>query len=287
MTFFVEHIGPYSYEKLANVEAAGLNGGTEHASAIFYGEKGVTAGRAPVVHEIAHQWFGNAVTERDWDDVWLSEGFATYFTLLYTEHAEGRDAFVAGLERSRETVLRVQQRLPDTPVIHRNLSDMRQVLNQLVYEEAAGCCTCCARKWAPRRSGRRFASTTGATRTRTPPPGSCARCSSRCRASGSSGSSRSGSPGRAFPKLEGSWRYDAAAKQVEVTISQSQVAEPFRLNVEVGIVAAPGAPPRVERLEMNGRQATMRFAADSPPASVVLDPGTWLLFEAGPFTQAR
>ena len=39
-----------------------------------------------VAHEIAHQWFGDSVTENDWDDVWLSEGFATYFTLLFTEH---------------------------------------------------------------------------------------------------------------------------------------------------------------------------------------------------------
>ena len=76
-----------TYEKLANVEAAGISGGMEHASAIFYGEKGVTAGNAPVVHEIAHQWFGDAVTESDWNDVWLSEGFATYFTLLFTEHS--------------------------------------------------------------------------------------------------------------------------------------------------------------------------------------------------------
>ena len=44
-----------------------------------------------IVHEIAHQWFGNAVTESDWDDVWLSEGFATYFTHLFVEHADGRD----------------------------------------------------------------------------------------------------------------------------------------------------------------------------------------------------
>ena len=98
--FYSEHIGPYPYEKLANVAAAGINGGTEHASAIFYGEK--RRPRCPatglVAHEIAHQWFGDSVTEWDWDDVWLSEGFATYFTLLFTEHYAGRDAFVAGLE---------------------------------------------------------------------------------------------------------------------------------------------------------------------------------------------
>ncbi len=135
MTYFVEQIGPYPYEKLANVQAAGMSGGTEHASAIFYGEKGVASGRAPVVHEIAHQWWGNAVTERDWDDVWLSEGFATYFTLLFTEHDQGRDAFVRDLTLSRAQVLELEQKLPDTPVIHRNLADMKNVLNRLIYQK--------------------------------------------------------------------------------------------------------------------------------------------------------
>ena len=55
-----------------------------------------------MAHETAHQWFGDSVTKKDWDDVWLSEGFATYFALLATEHYEGRDAFIAGLKRSRQ-----------------------------------------------------------------------------------------------------------------------------------------------------------------------------------------
>lgn len=287
MTFFVEHIGPYSYEKLANVQAAGLSGGTEHASAIFYGEKGVAAGRAPVVHEIAHQWFGNAVTERDWDDVWLSEGFATYFTLLYTEHAEGRDAFVAGLRQSRDTVLRIEQKLPDTPIIHRNISDMRRVLNQLVYQKAAWVLHMLRAEvgteafWAAiREYYRRYQNDTTST--------------AELRAVFEQ---VSGKPLGWFftqwltrpgvPKLEGSWRYDADAKQVEVTLSQAQVTEAFRVNVEIGLVPTPGALPRVERIAMAGKQATMRFPADTPPAIVIVDPGTWLLMDVGAFVQTR
>ncbi len=137
LEFYRDHIGPYPYEKLANVEAAGISGGTEHASAIFYGEKSVGDRPATnlVAHEIAHQWFGDAVTEKDWDDVWLSEGFATYFTLLCTEHDEGRDAFVAGLKRSRETVFNLERTMPGVAVIHDNLSDMKKVLNQIIYQK--------------------------------------------------------------------------------------------------------------------------------------------------------
>ena len=65
--FYSEHVGPYPYEKLAQRRRPpGFGGGTEHASAIFYGENGISAAPATglVAHEIAHQWFGDAVTER-------------------------------------------------------------------------------------------------------------------------------------------------------------------------------------------------------------------------------
>ncbi|MFN8057884.1 MAG: M1 family metallopeptidase, partial [Vicinamibacterales bacterium] len=139
LEFFSERVGPYAYEKLAHVAAAGITGGTEHASAIFYGEKAVKAEPATglVVHETAHQWFGDSVTESDWDDVWLSEGFATYFTLLYTEHVDGRDAFVAGLQTSRARALALEASLPNPRVVHDNLADMSLVLNRLIYEKGA------------------------------------------------------------------------------------------------------------------------------------------------------
>jgi aminopeptidase N len=281
MTFFATRIGPYSYEKLANVQAAGLNGGTEHASAIFYGEKGVASGRAPVVHEIAHQWFGNAVTERDWDDVWLSEGFATYFTLLFEEHDEGRDAFVEGLRRSRATVLQLEQKLPDTPVVHRNLADMNRVLNNLVYQKGG---------WVLHMLRAEIGTEAFWTGIR--------EYYARYRNQNASTADLravmedvSGKPLDWFfsqwltrpgvPRLEGSWRYDDARKVVEVTLTQAQAAEAFRVNVDVGIVAAAGALPRVERASMTGKQATLTFKADTKPASIVIDPGTWLLMEGG------
>jgi aminopeptidase N len=141
MEFFSYRIGPYPYEKLADVwaSAPGFGGGTEHASVIFYGC--CRSGTNVVWHEIAHQWFGDSITEKDWDDVWLSEGFATYFTLLASEHYLGRDAFVAGLKNSRGRVLALEKQSPELTVVHNNLADMSKVLNQIVTRRAGGCST--------------------------------------------------------------------------------------------------------------------------------------------------
>jgi aminopeptidase N len=281
MAFFTERIGPYPYEKLANVEAAGLTGGTEHASAIFYGEKGVTAGRGPVVHEIAHQWWGNAVTERDWDDVWLSEGFATYFTMLYTEHVFGRDAFVGSLRGSRERVFETERKLPDTAVIHRNLSNMELVLNQLVYQKGGwvlhmlrGLVGTEAFWQGIREYYRRYRNGTVNTD------------DFRAVIEAASGKdlawffnqwlTRPGSP-----RLEGSWSYDAGRRQIDLELSQAHTGEPYRLPIEIGVVMKANDLPRVERVELTDRRAQFTIPSDAEPESVVIDPNTWLLFEGG------
>jgi len=285
--FFSDRIAPYPYEKLANVQAAGLGGGTEHASEIYYGEKGVSAGRAPVVHEIAHQWWGDAVTESDWDDVWLSEGFATYFTHLYNEHYEGRDSFVAGLKRDIMTVLEAEKKMPDTPIIHRNLSDMRRVLNRFVYQKGSWVLHMMRALvgtetfWNGIREYYRLylnrnVSTEDFRRVME-------------KASGldlkwffDQWLTRSG-----VPRLQGSWRYDAGRKQVEVSLEQTQTGDPYRLLVDIGLVPAAGASRRVERVELKDRKGTFAFAAEAEPVSVVLDPDTWLLMEAGPFARGN
>jgi aminopeptidase N len=87
------------------------------------------------------------------------------------------------------------------------------------------------------------------------------------------------------PSVDGTWRYDAAAHQIVVTIRQTQAAEPYRLKVQVGVISTAGATPKTQTAEVDGRETTLKIPADAAPISVMLDPGAWLLTDIGPFSQ--
>jgi len=273
--FFASHIGPYPYEKLAAVQTAQMGGGMEHASAIFFGERVVNNRLAfnLVAHETSHQWWGDSVTERDWDDAWLSEGFATYFAALATEHYQGRDAFAAAMKRSRDNILQMEKRTPGVAVIHDNLPEIRNGRPPvgIVYQKGGWVLHVLRgvigteKFWQGiREYYRRYrdsnASTDDLRRVMEEVSG---------RDLGwffQQWLIRAGSPA-----VEWSWEYNSAAKKVQLTIAQTQAGDAFRLPVDVGVDG------KVERIEITSKSQKFEIAAEKAPAAVQLDPGTWVL----------
>jgi aminopeptidase N len=136
--FFTELVGDYPFEKLANVQSATRFGGMENASAIFYSEQAIAEGRdieGTVSHEIAHQWFGDAVTEASWHHLWLSEGFASYFGDLFFEAADGVEDFRLLMEVSRQSV--VSSADVERPVVDPEETDLFALLNANNYPKGA------------------------------------------------------------------------------------------------------------------------------------------------------
>ena len=292
LAFFSDYVGQFAYEKLANVQSSTVSGGMEAASAIMYDEKSVTGTRSVrwrnvVIHEIAHQWFGNAVTEADWDDVWLSEGFATYFTQLYIEHAYGRDEFVRGMLSSRQTVATFAAAHPDYTIVHRNLSRMEDVTSSHTYQKGswtlhmlrgvigdeafqrgirsyyqqhfnANATTADFRRAMEEASGRDLAWFFDEWLYK---PGTL--------------------------KVAGRWTYDAGAKQVRIALDQVQTdGSVFRMPVEVAVYTSEQAAPTIHRVEMNAKSNVSRIDVPSEPNDVRLDPNLWVLMDAT-FERAR
>ncbi len=139
LDFLEDTIGDYPYEKLANVQSKTRYGGMENAGSIFYNERAVNAPKRPIdnllAHEIAHQWFGNSVTEADWAHIWLSEGFATYMTAYYVEQIKGKQAFFKVMDRMAKSVKRFHEQKPNKPVVDYSVIDPNEHLNTNSYQK--------------------------------------------------------------------------------------------------------------------------------------------------------
>ena len=139
LAFYSQLIGPYSYEKLANVQSKTIFGGLENAGCIFYSENSVTGSNKAenlMAHEIAHQWFGNSVTENDWHHIWLSEGFATYLTAVYLEKTYGKEKLDETMKSARDRVLGFSLKYT-APVVDTTVTDLMRLLNANSYEKGA------------------------------------------------------------------------------------------------------------------------------------------------------
>ena len=152
LALFSERVAPYPYEKLALIVGATRFGGMENSSAIVFPatlfkdfETAQPRSRRfdikrsvmeVTAHEIAHQWFGDSVTESTWADLWLSEGFATYFAGLFVERYEGRSAFREYMQRQARDYL-AYERERRAPVHDRDTEDLFKLLNANNYEKGA------------------------------------------------------------------------------------------------------------------------------------------------------
>jgi aminopeptidase N len=125
------------------------------------------------------------------------------------------------------------------------------VLNNLVYQKGGWVLHMLRQKSAPRISGPRFASTTAAIATTMHRPRICARCSSRCRASQLDWFFTQWLNRPGVPKIEGSWHYDAAIKELVLLLSQTQSSEPYRVNIDVGVVLKAGELPVIKTLAIS------------------------------------
>jgi aminopeptidase N len=278
VSYFSSLIGPYPFPKLANVQSKTVFGGLENAGCIFYSEGSVTGtGRSEglIAHEIAHQWFGNSVTEADWHHVWLSEGFATYLTTLYWENEQGTDRLRADMRSARDRVLRAGAQNPK-PVVDTTITDLMRLLSPNSYQKGA---------WVLHMLRNRLGDEAFFAGLRL----------YYCRYRDSNALTAdfmrvmeevSGTRLDQFfnqwllvagqPDLKSDWTYNSRTGSITVTITQTQ-ADLFSFPLEIEVVTEKGNT--ILKLDIEKRESAITAKIAGKPTSVIPDPNVKLLFK--------
>lgn len=139
LAYFNKLLIKYPFDKLANVQSKTKYGGMENASCIFYHENSVTGKQdqeALLAHEIAHQWFGNSLSEKSWEHIWLSEGFATYLANRYlsTIYDDKYRQTRMASERKKAIDFSKKVKRPIVDTLYKNINEL---LNPNSYQKAS------------------------------------------------------------------------------------------------------------------------------------------------------
>ena len=145
MAFFEETIGvPYPWDKYDQVCVNDfVAGGMENTSltsltdrTLFTADtENLRSSQGLVAHELAHQWFGDLVTCKDWSHLWLNEGFATYYDALFEEHLHGRDAFLYQMYQNARGF--IGKHSDATPMVDRTFTDPMQQFGYRAYPKGS------------------------------------------------------------------------------------------------------------------------------------------------------
>lgn len=284
LKYYSDLFGPYPYKKLANVQSKTRFGGMENASNIFYSEKSVTGKRdqeSLLAHEIVHQWFGDAATETVWPHLWLSEGFATYFTNVYLEHKFGKTKLDATLKQQRQKIIAFSKKW-QRPVVDTQTTKLMKLLNPNSYQKGGWFLHMLRRKIGDKiffKSVRTYYDTFKFKNADTK---DFQRIVEKISKTNLDFFFKQWLYKIGQPKLDVNWKYNH--KKISFTIKQVQEFETiFMMPLTVKIAYADNTSI-FKTFNISNKEAVFTFKSKKKPIKIVLDPETNLLFELGSIT---
>jgi aminopeptidase N len=145
--FFSNALGvPYPYEKYAQVTVSHyFFGGMENVSATTLADTTLHDARAEpdypsqalIAHELGQHWFGDLVQGRDWADIWLNEGFATYLEALYAQYHEDNATFRLNMMRDQASAMRQDREDYLRPIVDDHYTYPLQMFDSITHEKGA------------------------------------------------------------------------------------------------------------------------------------------------------
>jgi aminopeptidase N len=217
------------------------------------------------------------VTPADWDDLWLSEGFATYFDALFYEQVEGPEALRRRLRIGAQRLVALHRRRPGA-VVDPDVPDPREKLTPLVYQKGAWVLHMLRRRLGDDaffRGMREFYQRHAG--------GNATTADLRRILEDEAGESLEGFFDQwlrraGMPDLQVTWSWDETGQEAVVEVEQTQDGEPYQATLDLAFRGSGGVERRTMALG-TGREVA-RFALPHRPSELEVDPDGWLLHQA-------
>ncbi|HEY5095870.1 MAG TPA: M1 family metallopeptidase [Candidatus Eremiobacteraceae bacterium] len=280
---------PYPYPKYALAAVVDFTyGGMENISATTITSRTLHDPRAEldatsegvIAHELSHQWFGDYETLSDWGNAWLNEGFATYYTALYDEHAHGEDAFAMDRLSMMDDVF-AQDEIYRRPIVTETYAKPIDMFDGDSYSKG-GCVLHMLRTISGNEMYRvgeaAFLNIFGERSANT---AQWVQAVTRSTGVDISGFADEWLYRAGFPEYSLSYIYDAAAKDVRLTVDQTQSTKwntpsVFTMPVDVQVTTPDGSRTTF-KVRNDLRHQVFHFTVQSRPVMVLWDPGRNIL----------
>jgi aminopeptidase N len=273
----------YPWAKYAQVVAYNFGGGMENTSATTMGDilqdkHSLLDGNSDgiIAHELAHQWWGDLVTCRDWAHIWLNEGFASYAECLWDEESKGPDAYAYNLFRKAQQAIRGGK---DRPVVDRHYTRPMTMFDARAYPKGAWILHMLRRRLGEEAFWNGIRRYGEAHRLQSAETYDFRRTLER-----ETGRSLerffydwTERPGN--PDLEVTTEYLPAARQARVSVKQTQSGEPFHFPLMLRFVCSGDARPTEVEYDVTGKEFTVLVPLASPLTRVDVDPEQAVLAE--------
>ncbi|HNP95828.1 MAG TPA: M1 family aminopeptidase, partial [Cyclobacteriaceae bacterium] len=205
-----------------------------------------------------------------------SEGFATYFTSLFIEHAYGKEKFVATMKDSRNKVYDFYKNNPDYRIVHDNLADMAKVTTIQTYQKGAWILHMLRQKIGEQAFQKGIQSYYKKYFNGNAVTSDFIREMETASQIDLDEFFKQWLYQGGNIELKGNWKYDSRKKKIIMSLAQVQRNYRFKFPLEVAIYEGSGEP-RIERVEMDDLNKTFEIDVATKPERIELDPNTNLL----------
>jgi aminopeptidase N len=228
-------------------------------------------------HELAHQWFGDLVTCKDWANLWLNEGFADYFQFVWTERRDGKDDADFQFWRDQNQWVR-QPRLFPIPIVSRDFVDSTENQDN-IYDKAGWVLRMLREKLGDEDFYRALRHYLEANRGQNVVTADLQKAIEQATSVNVDKFFDEWVYGAGAPKFEVSYAYDPDAHEVKLSVKQTQKVEGrvglFDVPIDIEIATANGRA--THSIEISEASQTFTFPADGAPLMVVFDTGDKIL----------